>query len=140
MWTARYSNVLVLTMGIVTAVVAGCKPTPTAPSAASGLFPLSKWNGLSLPVNMGFVPPDTCARQMTTGSLMLDASRQTFTYSYRVVNCRGADAGSDAEAGTYVQKGDSLSFAEPNGARFTGTVMADRIVVTAGSTFEFLKT
>lgn len=128
---------------VVVLALVGCRSTPTELDDVAGLFPLVRWNGLSLPVNLGFTPPGSCSRQVTKGSLTLDPRRQTFSYTVSIVNCNGLDEGTTQVDGVYAQSDSLLDFKilpqGPSGpyTHFYGQVLSDRIVVTDGATLEF---
>lgn len=122
----------------------GCHTGPSEPAPVSGAFTLTRWNDIPLPVNLGFDPPDTCARSVTSGSMTLDVTHHTYLISVRIVNCHGADAGSTDDQGTFTQNGTTLDFTIEGGgssprAHFYGSVVSGRVVVTNGSTLEFIK-
>lgn len=121
------------------ALLGSCHSAPTENVALTGTFPLAQWNDLALPVNLGFTPPGNCERQVTSGTLTVDAQRRTFSYGIRIINCNGFDEGSSQVDGTYTQAGSSLDFRISGSTHFLGTVMADRIVVTDGERLEFTR-
>jgi hypothetical protein len=126
-----------LVLGV--ALLVSCHSAPTETIAVTGTFPLAQWNDLALPVSLGFTPPRNCGRQVTSGTLTLDAQRHTFSYGIRIVNCNGFDEGSSQVEGSYAQTGSALDFTISGDAHFYGTILADRIIVTDGERLAFTR-
>jgi len=122
-------------------VLTGCHSTPTENVAVGGTFPLARWNDLALPVDLGFTPPGTCGRAVTSGTLTLDATAHHFSYTVHILNCHGLDEGSSQVDGTFVQSGDALdvTILGTSYIHIYGTILPDRIVITNGQRLEFTR-
>lgn len=90
-----------------------------------------------MPVTLPALPPDTSARQVSGGSLILNASTHTWMYWYVTRNSRGFVMDSESQQGLFTQSGSTLELTIQLGATPLQTVVAqvlsDRIITTGCS-------